>query len=124
MKQQINTTNAPAAIGPYSQGINTGNLVFVSGQLPLCPITGKLETEITAATKQIFENMRAILAESNLDMNNVVKVTIFMTDLEMFAEMNKIYATYFNEPFPSRSCVQVCRLPKNAIIEAECIATV
>jgi len=108
--------------GPYSTFRKAGDLVFVSGQLPICPTTGKIETEIKAATIQMFRNMEATLAEAGLTMANVVKVNVFMKNLEQFTEMNETYAQCFAEPFPARSCVQVCRLPKDAIIEAECIA--
>jgi len=110
--------------GPYSTFRKAGDLVFVSGQLPICPVSGKIETEIKAATIQMFKNMEATLAEAGLSMKNVVKVNVFMKDLEQFADMNETYATCFKEPFPARSCVQVCRLPKDAIIEAECVACI
>ena len=122
MKQEIKTNNAPSAIGPYSQAIKSGNTVFVSGCLPVCPNTGKIEVEITLATKQMLENMKEVLAVAGCTMNDVVKTTVFMSDLEMFGEMNNVYAEYFTKPYPARSCVQVARLPKDVIIEAECIA--
>jgi len=120
--KEIKTTNAPSAIGPYSQGIQSENTIFVSGQLPICPSTNKIENEIKAATNQMLKNMKAVLNESGADLSNVVKVTIFMSDLEMFTETNDVYKTYFTAPYPARSCVQVARLPKDVLIEAECIA--
>jgi len=131
--KEIKTENAPGAIGPYSQGIQVGNLplsnsvqsgnmIFVSGQLPLCAKTGEIKTEIKEATKLMLENMKAVLAESGATMKNVVKVTVFMSDLEMFTDMNSVYQQYFEKPYPARSCVQVARLPKDVLVEAECIA--
>ena len=122
MKEEIITVDAPGAIGPYSQAIRCGNMVFVSGCLPLCPKTAKIEREIKLATKQMLENMKSVLIASGLSFDNVVKTTVFMSDLEMFTDMNEIYAEYFKKPYPARSCVQVARLPKDVLVEAECIA--
>ena len=116
------TSKAPAAIGPYSQGIDIGNLVFTSGQLPLNMDTGEMETEIKAATKASLSNVKAILAEAGLTMDNVIKTTVFISDMNNFAAMNEVYATFFGETAPARSCVEVARLPKDVLIEIEAVA--
>lgn len=123
MKQVLETKNAPGAIGPYSQGMSFGNMVITSGQLPLNPATGELETEIKAATKQSLENCKAIIESAGSSMDKVVKTTVFLRDMNDFAQMNEVYATYFQNEPPARSAVQVARLPKDAIIEIEVIAT-
>jgi len=120
--QVLHTDKAPAAIGPYSQGIKVGNLVFTSGQLPLNPATGELETDIKKATKQSLENVKNILESAGTSLDKVVKVVVFLKDINDFAAMNEIYATYFTSNPPARSAVQVARLPKDAIIEIEAIA--
>lgn len=122
MKQQISVPNAPAAIGPYSQGIATEQLVFVSGQLPIDPATGKIPEGIAAQTEQALKNVSAILADQGLTLDNVVKTTVFMADLGDFAGMNEVYAQQFHAPFPSRSAFQVAKLPLGAPLEVECIA--
>ena len=123
MKKAINTTAAPAAIGPYSQAIEAGGLVFVSGQLPVDPATGNFpEGGIKELTRQSLTNMKAILAEAGLTMENVVKTTVFLADMADFAEMNEVYAEFFTAPFPGRSAVAVKTLPKGARVEIECIA--
>lgn len=122
MKQQIKTVSAPAAIGPYSQGIAAGETVYVSGQLPLDRETGEIPEGIAAQTEQSLKNLAAILAEQGMTLDNVVKTTVFMADLNDFAEMNEVYGKYFHEPFPSRSAIQVAKLPLNAPLEIECIA--
>lgn len=122
MKNIINTEKAPAAIGPYSQGVEVGELVYTSGQLPLNPETKVLETEIKAATKQSLENCKAILEKAGLTLGNVFKTTVFLKDLNDFSQMNEVYATYFNENPPARSCVQVAKLPMDAVVEIEVIA--
>lgn len=121
-KQILNTTNAPAAIGPYSQGIKVGNLIFTSGQLPLNSQSGELVADIEGATKQSLDNVKAILESSGSSMENIVKTVVFLRDMNDFAAMNAIYATYFPTNPPARSAVQVARLPKDAIIEIEAIA--
>ena len=121
-KQEIKTENAPEAIGPYSQGIAAGNMVFVSGQIPIDPKTGQLEDEITRATTIVFGNMEAVLKAANLTLSDVVKTTVFLNDLSDFPQMNKVYQEFFTHPYPARSTVEAARLPRNAIIEAECIA--
>ena len=117
------TPNAPAAVGPYSQAVDCGDLVFLSGQIPLVPATGLLaEGGIEAQTRQMFENIKAVLAEAGMDFTNVVKTTVFMTDLGQFATLNGIYAEYFQAPYPARSCVEVTKLPKGVSVECELIA--
>jgi len=120
----LHTDKAPAAIGPYSQGIQVGNLVFTSGQLPLNPETGELEGDIRKATQQSLENVRNILESAGASMDKIVKVVIFLRDMNDFAAMNEVYGTYFPSNPPARSAVQVARLPKDAIIEIEAIALV
>ena len=119
----ISTTNAPAAIGPYSQAIKVGELVFVSGQLPIDPATGAFaEGGIKELTRQSLTNMKAILEEAGTSMANVVKTTVFLADMNDFAAMNEVYAEFFAAPFPARSAVAVKSLPKCALVEIECIA--
>ena len=123
MKQQINTAAAPAAIGPYSQAIEANGIVFVSGQLPIDPTTGAFaEGGIKELTCQSLTNMKAILAEAGLTMANVVKTTVFLADMADFAEMNEVYASFFEGVCPARSAVAVKTLPKEARVEIECIA--
>ena len=122
-KEVINTKNAPGAIGPYSQGIIVGDFVYTSGQIPINPATGVVETDIKVATKQSMENVKAILEAAGTSLENVVKTSIFLKDLNDFAIVNEIYGTYFTENPPARSCVQVAKLPKDAVIEIEAIAT-
>ncbi len=122
-KEVINTNNAPGAIGPYSQGIIVGDFVYTSGQIPINPATGVMETDIKVATKQSMENVKAILEAAGTSLENVVKTSIFLKDLNDFAVVNEIYGTYFSENPPARSCVQVAKLPKDAVIEIEAIAT-
>ncbi|MBO4315755.1 MAG: RidA family protein [Prevotella sp.] len=123
MKKVINTTQAPSAIGPYSQAIQVGNLVYTSGQIPIDPATGTfVEGGIKEQTRQSLLNIRAILEEAGLTMANVVKTTVFMADMNDFAEMNGVYAEYFSEPFPARSAVAVKTLPKGALVEIEVVA--
>lgn len=118
----LHTNKAPAAIGPYSQGMQAGNLVFTSGQLPLNPETGELEGDIRKATQQSLENVKNILESAGTSMDKIVKVVIFLRDMNDFAAMNEAYGTYFPSNPPARSAVQVARLPKDAIIEIEAIA--
>ena len=121
-KEVINTNNAPEAIGPYSQGVIVGDFVYTSGQIPLNPVTGELVTDIKLATKQSMENIKAILEEAGTSLNDVVKTSIFLKDLNDFEAVNEVYGTYFIENKPARSCVQVAKLPKDAVIEIEAIA--
>ncbi len=119
----ISTTKAPAAIGPYSQAIKVGNLVYTSGQIPIDPQTGSIvEGGIKEQTRQSLTNVKAILEEAGLMMANVVKTTVFMADMNDFAEMNAVYAEFFSEPYPARSAVAVKTLPKGALIEIEVVA--
>ncbi len=123
MKKAICTTKAPSAIGPYSQAIRVGNLVFTSGQIPIDPATGAFaEGGIKEQTRQSLLNVKAILEEAGLTMGNVVKTTVFMADMNDFADMNTVYAEFFTEPFPARSAVAVKTLPKGALIEIEVVA--
>lgn len=122
MKKQLITEHAPKAIGPYSQGIQTENLVFVSGQIPVDPQTGEVTNDIKEATLLVFKNMDAILKSSGLNLNNVVKTTVFMTNLDDFPKMNEIYESMFKAPYPARSTIGVSALPKGVPVEAECIA--
>ena len=119
----ISTKKAPAAIGPYSQAIRVGNLVYTSGQIPIDPATGAfVEGGIREQTRQSLTNVRAILAEAGLAMSDVVKTTVFMADMNDFAEMNAVYAEFFAEPYPARSAVAVKTLPKGTLVEIEVVA--
>ena len=120
--QVLKTDKSPAAIGPYSQGLDIGNMVFVSGQIPVNAQTGLMADTIEEQTAQSLNNVKNILAEAGLTMDNVVKTSVFLADLADFAEMNKVYETFFTAPFPTRSCVQVAAIPKGAKVEIECIA--
>jgi 2-iminobutanoate/2-iminopropanoate deaminase len=123
MNKILNTANAPAAIGPYSQGVQCCNMVFVSGQLPFVPETGALlEGSVGEMTVQSMKNIEAILAEAGCTLKDVVKTTIFLKDLNDFAEVNAAYATFFPENPPARACVQVAKLPRDAKVEIEAIA--
>ncbi len=123
MNKILNTPNAPAAIGPYSQGVQCCNMVFVSGQLPIVPETGALlEGSVGEMTAQSMKNIEAILAEAGCTMKDVVKTTIFLKDLNDFAEVNAAYAAFFPENPPARACIQVAKLPKDAKVEIEAIA--
>ncbi len=123
MKTVISTTNAPAAIGPYSQAIRVGNIIFTSGQIPIDPATGAfVEGGIKEQTRQSLLNVKAILNEAGTTMDHVIKTTVFMADMNDFAEMNSVYAEFFNTPYPARSAVAVKTLPKGALVEIEVIA--
>ena len=122
MKKVISTSAAPGAIGPYSQAIDTGSFVYASGQIPLNPVTGEIPEGITAQTEQSLANVKAILAEAGLTVDNVVKTTVFLADMNDFAAMNEVYGTVFTEPYPARSAVAVKTLPKNVLVEIEVIA--
>jgi len=121
-KQTVSTQNAPAAIGPYSQGVKVGNLIFTSGQLPINPQSGELVADIEGATKQSLDNVKAILESAGSSMDKIVKTVVFLRDMNDFVAMNAVYATYFPSNPPARSAVQVARLPKDAILEIEAIA--
>ncbi len=119
----ISTKKAPSAIGPYSQAIETGNLVYTSGQLPIDPSTGVFaEGGVKEQTRQSLTNVKAILEEAGLSMKNVVKTTVFLADMNDFADMNGVYSEFFAEPFPARSAVAVKTLPKGALVEIEVVA--
>ena len=122
MKTKISANNAPKEIGAYSNAIKVGNMVFVSGQLPVNPETGDIPQGIQAQTKQVIENVRNILADAGATLDNVVKTTVFLADMADFADMNEVYAQFFAAPFPARSAVAVKTLPKGARVEIECIA--
>lgn len=123
MKKVIVTADAPAAVGPYSQAIASGDLLFCAGQIPLEPATGALvEGDAAAQTTRVLENVKAVLAANDMTFGNVVKSTVFLTNLADFAAMNGIYAEYFAEPFPARSTIQVAALPRGANVEIEVIA--
>ena len=122
-KKVICTKNAPGAIGPYSQGIRTGNLVFTSGQLPINPATGKMPDNIADQTRQSLENVKAVLEAEGLGMESIIKTTVFLNDMNDFCSMNEIYKLYFDNDYPARSAVQVARLPKDALVEVEVIAS-
>lgn len=119
----VKTEKAPAAIGPYSQAIETNGFVFASGQIPLNPETGEfVEGGIKEQTRQALTNAREILKEAGLDLKNVVKTSVMLADIKYFGEMNEVYAEFFSEPFPARSAFAVKDLPKGALVEVECIA--
>ena len=122
MKQPIATTKAPGAIGPYSQAIDAGQFVFISGQIPVNPATGEIPEGITAQATQSLANVKAILEEAGLTMDNVVKTTVFLAAMSLFAPMNEVYAQAFSAPFPARSAVAVRELPKQVLLEVEVIA--
>ena len=122
-KQIISTDKAPKAIGPYSQATKVGNFIFTSGQIPLNPGTGEVGNgDIKEQTKQVLENLKEVLAASGAGLENVVKTTVFISDMNEFALINEVYAQYFTGEFPSRSCVQVARLPKDVGVEIEAVA--
>ena len=122
-KQAILSQDAPAPIGPYSQAVRVGDWVFLSGQIPVDPQTGEVvEGGIEAQTRQVLQNLQAVLTAVGASLDNVVKTTIYMTDLNEFAEMNAVYETYFRPPYPARATVQVADLPRHALIEIEAIA--
>jgi 2-iminobutanoate/2-iminopropanoate deaminase len=123
MKKVISTSKAPAAIGPYSQAIQVGNLVYTSGQIPVNPLSGSfVEGGIKEQTRQSLLNVKAVLEEAGLTMSDVVKSTVFMADMNDFADMNAVYAEFFTEPYPARSAVAVKTLPKGALVEIEVVA--
>lgn len=122
MRQVINTEKAPAAIGPYSQGIKASGIVITSGQLPIDPATGSISEGIKAQTNQSMINCKNVLAAVGIGMEKVIKTTVFLSDMNNFASMNEVYATFFEGACPARSAVEVARLPKDALVEIECIA--
>ena len=122
MIKRIYTDKAPAAIGPYSQALDTGNMLFISGQIPIDPATGTMPETVEEQAKQVLTNITNILAEAGLTMANVVKTSVFLSDLNDFAKVNEVYASFFAEPYPARSCMQVAAIPKGAKVEIETIA--
>lgn len=122
MKRKLETTDAPGAIGPYSQGITVGNFVYTSGQLPIDPKNGEMPEDITAQTRKSLENCRAVLQAAGATMQHVVKTTVFLKNMADFAKMNEEYTKYFEDPYPARMCVAVAALPKDALVEIECVA--
>jgi 2-iminobutanoate/2-iminopropanoate deaminase len=125
MRRAVSTSKAPAAIGPYSQAIEAGGFLFLSGQIPLDPATGQIVAGgIEAQTRQVFANIAAILDEAGLSFDAVVSATVYVADMNDFAKVNEIYATYFTAPAPARATVQVARLPKDALVEIQVIAAI
>jgi len=122
MKKIISTDKAPKAIGPYSQAIESNNMIFLSGQLPINPQDGSIPQDIKGQTEMVLKNIQSILTQAGLTLENVVKTTVFMTDLTKFSEMNEIYEKYFSSNPPARSTIEVKSLPKGVMIEIECIA--
>ena len=121
-KVVIHTYHAPAAIGPYSQAIKVNGMLFVSGQIPINPASGEIEgKDIVAQSTQVFENLKAIIAQAGSDMGSIVKTTVYLQDIKDFAAMNKVYATYFTADYPARVAVQVAALPKGALVEIDAI---
>ena len=122
MKKELVSKKAPGAIGPYSQGVMAGNLIFVSGQLPINAETGTMPEGIKAQTHQSIENIKAILADAGADLDNVVKTTVYLADMSLFGEMNEVYAEHFKKVYPARAAFAVKELPKQALLEIEVIA--
>jgi 2-iminobutanoate/2-iminopropanoate deaminase len=124
VKQAVSSGDAPKAIGPYSQAVRAGQLLFVSGQVPLDPATGQLVTgDIAAQTRRVFDNLKAVLAAGGRSFADVVRTTVYLADMNDFATVNEVYGTYFTEPYPARATVQVARLPKDARVEIDVIAS-
>lgn len=124
-KEIISTKNAPSAIGPYSQAVKVGNLLFTSGQIPINPETGEfMNDDVEVATERVFQNIIAVLKEAGTTLDKVFKTTVFLRDMNDFAKVNEVYAKYFTEDQPARSCVQAGKLPKDALLEMEVIAIV
>ncbi|AGN34496.1 RidA family protein [Bacillus paralicheniformis] len=124
MTKVVQTKEAPAAIGPYSQGIVVNNMFYSSGQIPLTPSGEMVTGDITEQTHQVFRNLKAVLKEANASLETVVKATVFLADMNQFAEVNEVYGQYFDTHKPARSCVEVARLPKDALVEIEVVALV
>jgi len=123
VKETISTDNAPGAIGPYSQAVKTGNMVFCSGQIPIDPATGEFVSgDVAEQTRQVLKNLSAVLEAAGTDLNNVVKTTVFLADMNDFTAMNDVYAEFFSENKPARATVQAARLPRDARVEIDCIA--
>lgn len=125
MKEIVSTENAPGAIGPYSQAVKTGNMVFCSGQIPIDPATGEfVSNDVAEQTEQVLKNLSAVLEAAGTGLNNVVKTTVFLADMNDFTAMNEVYAKYFSDNKPARATVQAARLPRDARVEIECIAVI
>jgi len=125
MAQIISTDKAPSAIGPYSQAVKAGNMIFCSGQIPIDPATGEfVSADVSEQTEQVFTNLKAVLEAAGATLENVVKTTVFLADMGEFAAMNEVYGRYFTENKPARATVQAARLPRDARVEIECIAVV
>jgi 2-iminobutanoate/2-iminopropanoate deaminase len=125
MREIVSTDKAPGAIGPYSQAIKTGGMIFCSGQIPIDPVTGEfVSNDVAEQTEQVLKNLSAVLEAGGTDLGNVVKTTVFLSDMSDFAAMNEVYGRYFSENKPARATVQAARLPRDAKVEIECIAVV
>jgi len=123
MKKIVSTTDAPAAIGPYSQAVQVGDMLYTSGQIPLNPATMEIESnDVVSQTKQVMENLKAVLAAGGKSLESVIKCTIFLSCMHDFAKVNEVYGAYFTQNPPARSCVEVSRLPRDVKVEIECIA--
>lgn len=123
-KEIIATKEAPGAIGPYSQAVKVNGLVYTSGQIPLDPVTGELVTDVKLATKRSLDNLKAVLEAAGTSLDKVVKTVVFLKNMDDFAAVNEVYATYFTENPPARSCVAVAKLPKDAVLEIEAVAII
>jgi len=125
MKKIVKTNEAPPPVGPYNQAIQAGNLIFTAGQIPLNPVTGELEgTDVREQTEQVLKNVRAVLEAGGSNLSKVLKTTVFLKNMDDFAAMNEVYAKYFEVEAPARSAVEVSRLPKDVLVEIECIALI
>lgn len=125
VKEIIETSQAPSAIGPYSQAVRAGNMIFVSGQIPIDPATNEFVSQnVAEQTEQVLKNLSAVLKAAGSSLKATVKTTVFLADINDFAQMNEVYARYFTENFPARATVQAARLPKDALVEIDCIALV
>lgn len=125
MKETISTENAPSAIGPYSQAVKVGNMVFCSGQIPIDPATGEFNSDnVTEQTRQVLQNLSAVLEAAGTNLSNVVKTTVFLVDMNEFTQMNEVYAEFFSENKPARATVQAARLPRDTRVEIDCIAVI
>ena len=122
--KEIKTDKAPQAIGPYSQAIEYGGLLYTSGQIPVNPVTGEIPEGVENQAHQVFENLKNLLEAAETGFENVIKTTVFIKDMNDFAKINEIYASYFKKPYPARSCVQAARLPKDVLLEVEVIAKI
>jgi len=125
VKETISTENAPSAIGPYSQAVKVGNMVFCSGQIPIDPATGEFNSDnVTEQTRQVLQNLSAVLEAAGTNLSNVVKTTVFLVDMNEFTQMNEVYAEFFSENKPARATVQAARLPRDTRVEIDCIAVI